>query len=83
MDGVTTQALAQVQPGRLGEGTLLREGPLKPGGKPRPGGRQSPRESCGEYFFLKSLFEVIFSSKKRTESKGSPVPITLWKPQLR
>ena len=32
MDGVTTQALAQVQPGRLGEGTLLREGPLKPGG---------------------------------------------------
>lgn len=43
VDGVTAQALAQVQPGRLGEGTLLREGPLKPGGKPRARRQAKPQ----------------------------------------
>lgn len=43
VDGVTTQALAQVQPGRLGEGTLLREGPLKPGGKPQARRQAKPQ----------------------------------------
>ena len=43
MDGVTAQALAQVQPDRLGEGTLLREGPLKPGGKPRARRQAKPQ----------------------------------------
>lgn len=43
MDGVTAQALAQVQPGRLGEGTLLREGPLKPWGKPRARRQAKPQ----------------------------------------
>lgn len=33
-DRVREQALAQVHPGRLGEGALPQDGPPKPGGKP-------------------------------------------------
>lgn len=55
---------AQVQPGRLGEGALLREGPLKPAGIPGQGGRKTPRESRREYSFLESLFGVIFPPRR-------------------